>query len=109
MFKGPFKHNPYMHTRMKIRANRNRANLGDLAEKLQVTFMLEIDVLDTYADPPIWMILINWLEERKIKYFTYKLYTDDHRRGFSFVDPKDAMLFKLTWKDAPANGWERSS
>lgn len=108
MYKGTFKHDPYMHPRMIIRAGRSKSKI---AGNLQVTFMLELDFDPkvVYPETSLWNEFIDWLKERKIKFFTYKLHTNDWRRGFSFVDPKDAMLVKLAWKDAPASGWKRPS
>ena len=108
MYKGTFKHDPYMHFRMIRRAERDNS---EIANDLQVTFVLELDFDSNviYPETRSWDDFIAWLEERKIKFFTYRLFTNDWRRWFSFVDPKDAMLVKLAWKDAPASGWKRPS
>lgn len=108
MYKGTFKHDPYMHPRMIRRAVRDGSKIAD---DLKVTFMLNLDFDSSkvYPNTSLWDDLISWLKEQKIKFYTYQLYTNDFRRGFSFVDPKDAILVKLTWKDAPASGWKRPS
>lgn len=106
MYKGTFKHDPYMHPRMIRRANR-----AGFVDDLKVTFMLELDFDSklVYPNTSLWNDLFIWLKDRQLTYFTYKLFTNDFKRGFSFVDPKDAMLVKLVWKDAPASGWKSLS
>lgn len=92
MFKGTFKHDNYLHFRALTRANRAGKNLD-----LQITFAFSVET--QYPHPGDWKPIYDWLRDYKIIYFTWSPFTDEHRRYFSFVNRKDAMLFKLIWAD----------
>lgn len=99
MYKGKFTHDHYMHSRMIRRMEIKKLDLD-----LKVTFALQ---MEPYVDT--WEAIYKWLAANKIVHFTHSPFTTEYRRYFSFVEPKDAMMFKLVWHNAPANGWKRSS
>lgn len=92
MYSGTLKHDAYLHFRAIERLSRSGRDLT-----IEVTFALS--VVTAYPEPGAWEPIYDWLKDRKIEYFTWSPFTDEHRRYFSFAERKDAVLFKLAWFD----------